>query len=68
MGFSRQEDCSGLSFPPPGDLPNPGMEPTFPALADGFFTTVPPLTQSSQKHFEIDTFISPIVCSWGTEA
>ena len=30
-GFSRQEYWSGLPCPPPGDLPNPGMEPTFPA-------------------------------------
>ena len=28
MGFSRQEYWSGLSFPPPGDLPNLGIEPT----------------------------------------
>ena len=46
MGFSRQEYCSGLSFPTPGDLPNPGIEPMFylasPALAARFFTTVPP--------------------------
>ena len=28
MGFSRQEYWSGLSFPPPGDLPNAGTEPT----------------------------------------
>ena len=26
MGFSRQEYWSGLPFPPPGDLPNPGTE------------------------------------------
>ena len=40
MGFSRQEYWSGLPFPPPGDLPNPGMEtesPVSPALAGGFF-------------------------------
>ena len=30
MGFSRQEYWSGLLFPPPGDFPDPGMEPTFP--------------------------------------
>ena len=30
MGFSRQEYWSGLPCPPPGDLPNPGTEPTFP--------------------------------------
>ena len=45
MGFSRQEYWSGWPFPPPGDLPDPGIEPTShvsPALAGGFFTTVPP--------------------------
>ena len=31
MGFSRQEYWSGLPFPPPGDHPNPGIEPTSPA-------------------------------------
>ena len=31
MGFSRQEYWSGLPFPPPGDLPNPGVEPRSPA-------------------------------------
>ena len=41
MGFPRQE-WSGLSFPSPGDLPNPGIEPASPALAEGFFTTEPP--------------------------
>ena len=42
MGFSWQEYWSGLPCPPPGDLPNPGIEPTSlmsPALAGGFFTT-----------------------------
>ena len=45
MGFPRQEYWSGLSFPPLGDLPNPGIEPTSPvspALAGGFFTIKPP--------------------------
>ena len=40
MGFSRQEYWSGLSYPPPRDLPDPGIELTTlrpPALADGFF-------------------------------
>ena len=43
--FPRQEYWSGLPFPPLGDLPNPGFEPTSPAapaLAGGFFTTEPP--------------------------
>ena len=30
MGFSRQEYWSGLPFPSPGDLPNPGIEPGLP--------------------------------------
>ena len=42
MGFSRQEYWSGLPCPPPGDLPDPEIEPVSlmsPALAGGFFTT-----------------------------
>ena len=42
MGFSQQEYWSVMPFPPPGDLPDPGIEPasfTSPALAGGFFTT-----------------------------
>ena len=41
MGFSRQEYWGGLPCPPPGDLPDPGIEPVFPvspALAGKFFT------------------------------
>ena len=32
LGFSRPESWSGLSFPSPGDLPDPGIEPGSPAL------------------------------------
>ena len=42
MGFPRQEYWSGLPFPSPGNIPNPGMELTYSALADGFFTAEPP--------------------------
>ena len=42
MGFSRQECWSALPFPPPGDLPDPGIEPISPALASRFFTAEPP--------------------------
>ena len=45
MGFFRQEYWSGLPFPLPEDLPDPGIEPVSlvsPALASGFFTTAPP--------------------------
>ena len=42
MGFSRLEDWSRLSFASPGDLPDPRIQPTSPALAGGFFTTESP--------------------------
>ena len=35
------KNASGLPFPLPDDLPDPGIEPASPALAGGFFTTVP---------------------------
>ena len=41
-GISRQEYWSGLPFPSPGALPDPGIELAAPALAGGFFTTEPP--------------------------
>ena len=44
--FSRLEYWSGLPFPPPGDLPDPGIKlmfPVSPALAGRFFTTEPPV-------------------------
>ena len=46
MGSSRQEHWRGLPLPSPGDLPAPGIEPVSPvspALAGGFFITVPPI-------------------------
>ena len=49
MGFPRQEYWSGLPYPPPGDLPDPGIESAFlmsSALAGGFFT--PSATRKSQ--------------------
>ena len=42
MGFSRQEYWSGLPFPSPGDLPNPGIEPEFPAFQADALTSEPP--------------------------
>ena len=52
MVFSRQEYWSGLPFPSPGDLPDPGIKPTSPALAGRFFTTEPagkPLSQNATQ-------------------
>ena len=42
MGFPRQEYWSGLPCPPPGDLPDPEIEPRSPAFAGGFFSAGPP--------------------------
>ena len=50
MGFSWREYWSGLPFPLPGDRHHPGIEPTFLALAGGFFTTE--LPGSVRFHFK----------------
>ena len=42
MGFPRQEYWSGLPFPPPGDLPSPGIEPRSPALQVDSLSAEPP--------------------------
>ena len=42
MGFSRQECWSGLPFPSPGDLPNPGIEPGSPAVQADALPSEPP--------------------------
>ena len=41
--FSGRNLRNGLPFPTPGSLPDPGIEPRSPVLADGFFTTEPPV-------------------------
>ena len=53
IGFSKQECWTGLPFPSPGDLPNPGIEPTSPALEGGLFTAEPPgkPSQLSEQQF-----------------
>ena len=61
MGFSGQEYWSGLPFPSPGDLPDPGIVPTPlapPALAGGFFTTAPPGKPTNCLTQDISTKIS----------
>ena len=45
MEFSRQEYCSGLSFPSPGDLPNPGIQPGSPTLQADSLLSEPPGTE-----------------------
>ena len=59
MGFPRQEYWSGLPFPFPGDLPDPGIEPESFALAGRFFTTEP-----QGKPVQYDTallFVAPFL-------
>ena len=51
MGFSRHEYHGGSPFPSPGDLPDPEIEPTSPALAGGFFTAEPPGTSTESGAF-----------------
>ena len=57
MEFSRQGYWNGLPFPPPGDLPNPGTELSFPELAGGFFRYIPMINEnmSTQKLVQIFT-------------
>ena len=49
MGFSRQEYWSGLPFPSPGDLPNPGIEPRSSTLQADALTSAPP--RKPKDHF-----------------
>ena len=53
MEFSRQEYWSGLPFPSPEDLPDPGIEPGSPALQADFFTTM----KEAQSASNIDDLI-----------
>ena len=62
MGFSRQEYCSGLPFPSPGDLPDPGIEPAplmSPALTDGSLPRVP--QGSPQFTYKCNLFLYVVV-------
>ena len=49
MGFSRQEYWSGLLFPSPGNLPDPGIEPRSPALEADVLTSEPPEKPNCSK-------------------
>ena len=55
VGFPRQEDWSGLPFPPPGDLPDPGIEPASlvaPTPAGGFPSAVPREQRPSERRHQ----------------
>ena len=64
MAFHKQECSTGLPFPPPpGDLPDPGIEPPSPVshvLAGGFFTMEPP-----RKPFKCFTSFKTVTFGWG---
>ena len=49
MEFSRQESWSGLPFPSPGDLPDPGIEPGSPALQIDSLLFEPPEKPGSNR-------------------
>ena len=55
MGFSQQEYWSGLPGPPPGDLPNTGIEPGSPALQADCLSLAPPDLTLSSADFQSQT-------------
>ena len=68
MGFSRQEYWSGLPFPSPGDLPNPGIEPRSPVLqADA--SPSKPLLQLSKPLIQFSivgwSYVPSLLFTWG---
>ena len=58
MGFSRQEYWSGVSFPSPGDLPNPGIEHSSPQVQADSLPTEPPGT-ATNCHTSLDDTQAP---------
>ena len=52
VGFFCQEYCSGLPLPTPGDLPNPGIEPTYPAFPTLQADSLPLSHRGSPNHKE----------------
>ena len=54
MGFSRQEYWSGLPFPSPGDLPDPGIEPRCPAFQADASTSKPPGKSERERQVSHD--------------
>ena len=69
MGFSRQECWSGLPFPSPGDLPNPGIEPRSPSLQADVLPSEPPGNQKEMKiGYRKDIFIPTFIATLFTIA
>ena len=55
IGFSRQENWSGLTFPSPGDHPNPGIKPGSPALQADSLPSEPPIDAHNLIEFSPGT-------------
>ena len=66
MGFPRQEYWSGLLFPSPGDLPDPGIKPSSPALADRFFTTEPHVLVATGKQKTQEDILQNVFPAWSS--
>ena len=62
-GFSRQEYCSGLPFPSPGDLPDPGTEPRSPALQADALPSEPPGKSGFPIHNKTELCSKECFCS-----
>ena len=61
MGFSRQEQWSGLPFPSPEDLPHPGIEPGSPTLWADALPSEPP-GKSNAGECRLDSWVEKILC------
>ena len=57
MGFPRQEYWSGVPWPPPGDLPDPGIQPRCPVLKAGFLPSELPEKPKERKD-RVERFVS----------
>ena len=68
MGFSRQEYWSGLPCPPPGYLPNPGIQPRSPALQADSLPPEPPGKRVDCCFYIISTATTTIQTSLGTKS
>ena len=64
LGFSRKEYWSGLPFPSPGDLPEPGIEPGSPALQTDSFTTEPPGSPHLPLAPQFLRLLKTLSCLW----
>ena len=60
MEFSRQEHWSGLPFPSPGDLANPGVKPQAPPLQADSLLSEPPYFTDKEIQFDLQVMWCPV--------